>query len=75
MPDEKPKLEGFMTVPEAAAKIGKTKTTLYSAIEAGHLKYTPIGKRGKLISAADLEAWLNNPDAHKLGPKFKKLGT
>lgn len=69
-----PELEDFMTLPQAAEHLGKNESTLRSAIKAGHLKATRFGKRSYLIKRSDLEAWNQNHEAHKRGPKSKKLG-
>lgn len=45
-------------VTEAARLVGVSRWTLHRAIVAGELQATEIGKRGKIIYAADLLDWL-----------------
>lgn len=56
-----------MTIRQAADRAGKDESTLRHAIKTGKLKALRIGPRTVIIHADDLQAWLDNKDAHRRG--------
>lgn len=48
----------LLTVPEIARELRVSQTTVYRLIDAGELPHTPVGKRRKLVTRQQLDAYL-----------------
>ena len=57
LPDRPPVPRLSLSVPEAAAATGLSKSTLYNLMEAGELRFVKVGAR-RLIAMAELVAFL-----------------
>lgn len=56
----------------AARLTGVEERKLRYAVARGAIPHVPIpGTRFKQVTLEDVEAWKNDPDAHKPGPKKK----
>ena len=71
MARSRPDLTDWLTLPECAALLRVSRTTLRAAIRAGELFAYRISERWWRVSRADLEAWVRShratPTAHARG--------
>ncbi len=57
----KPNIDEYWTVGPAAAESGVAKTTLISAIKAGHIPVHTLGCGKEVVLLADIEEYKANP--------------
>ncbi len=62
------KKQKLYSLPAAADIVGVNERNLRRAVAAGAVPSQRIG-RNYAVTLQDVEAWRDNPDAHKAGPK------